>query len=600
MALGAGNLEVIDPVLADPDFCQDVTDSLRRAEVLDRVILHSGYSPAEVERLSREAGKRWSLVFIDGDHEGEAPRKDAEVVHRFSSKDAMIVLHDLSSPDVAAALSWLRAHSWDTYIYQTMQIMGVAVRGSAKPIIHLPDPSQRWTLPSHLASFPIIGETRRERLHRIVAAVEGRPPPELDAQSSGSSLDSLPQQDAAALDELLAYIPSGSHQADVLHAFDALQSKHLELQRRYTDLESRQQSITGNVERAQQEAAAAVERAQQEAAAAVERAQQEAAAAAAAQQNALHELGSVSRLFELLQRKYLDLLQKLGDAEIRHQTMIQQVNEARRDTAAAVSAHQEALNLLQTLNDTKYTDHALIPHVEDARREADAAVAAHEAEDQLRGAIRRFAFCIARRRVLFGLFRRLLIGRTQEVRRIVERMLRDHGIPHNLTHSATWLARPRAVFGLVRRRALVDTLSIQGYVALALERSFRLLPDSASVMPLSSGTAALRLMQVRLCDIQRWLERGAPIPDLSELQHLRMVISDLQQQFATAQGRVGELEEQIAKALGRVDELEEQIAKAQRRFAALEEAKLTDEKALLEADLTIARLRKSAVASPEI
>jgi hypothetical protein len=42
-----------------------------------------------------------------------------------------------------------------------------------------------------------------------------------------------------------------------------------------------------------------------------------------------------------------------------------------------------------------------------------------------------------------------------------------------------------------------------------------------------------------------------------------------------------------------VGELENQLRTAQKRFAALEAAKLADEKALLEADLTIVRLRKS-------
>jgi hypothetical protein len=124
-----------------------------------------------VVQLSEETGKRWSLVFIDGDHEGDAPRLDAEVVHRYAGEDAAILLHDLTSPYVATALAWLRDHGWTTAIYQTMQIMGIAVRGVVKPVAHLPDPRQRWTLPRHLASFPVIGETRGLRLRRIVTDI---------------------------------------------------------------------------------------------------------------------------------------------------------------------------------------------------------------------------------------------------------------------------------------------------------------------------------------------------------------------------------------------------------------------------------------------
>jgi hypothetical protein len=592
IALGAGNLEVVDPVLGDPDFRQDVADNLRRAGVLDRIVLHPGSSPAEVDRLSRESGKRWSFVFIDGDHDGEAPRLDAEVVHSYSSEDAMIVLHDLASPDVAAALSWLRAHGWDTYIYQTMQIMGVAVRGTARPIAHLPDPSQHWTLPSHLASFPVIGEGRRERLHRIVAAIEGRLPSAPGAQSSCSSLDSLPQEDARALDTLLAYVPSALYQTDLVCAFDALQSKHLELQGRFADLESIHKNIRGELARVQRESAAA----------------------AAARQDALYELTALSKLFELLQSKYLDLLKKLSNTELTHQTLIQQVSEARREAAAAASAHQtliqqvsearreaaaaasahcEVLNLLQKNTDSVRTHHALIARVEEVRREADAAAAAHAIEDHLRDAIRSFAFWMASKRILFGLSRRLVTGRTQEVCRIIEQMLRDHGIPHNLTPSAMWLARPRVVFGLARRRVLSDMTSVQGLVALALERSLGLLPDSAVATPLLSGTAALQLMQARLSEMLRWLEHGAPMPDSNELQHLRNLVGELQERIATAQRRLAVLEETKLVDEKAVSELREEIATTQRRYAALEEAKIADEKALLEADLTIARLRKT-------
>jgi hypothetical protein len=76
--------------------------------------------------------------FILFDHEGDTPRRDAEVVHRHAAQDAVVVLHDLVSPDVAAALAHLREQGWDTYLYRTMQIMGMAVRGGATPVDHVP------------------------------------------------------------------------------------------------------------------------------------------------------------------------------------------------------------------------------------------------------------------------------------------------------------------------------------------------------------------------------------------------------------------------------------------------------------------------------
>jgi hypothetical protein len=106
-----------------------------------------------VEQISQN--QKWSFAFIDGNHNGIAPTIDAEVVHRHAAPDAMIVFHDLTSPDVAGALAWLKVHGWRTHIYNTMQIMAVATRGNVQPIPHTPDPKQDWTLPDHLTSFPI-------------------------------------------------------------------------------------------------------------------------------------------------------------------------------------------------------------------------------------------------------------------------------------------------------------------------------------------------------------------------------------------------------------------------------------------------------------
>ena len=63
---------MIDPVLAEQAFLDDVASSLDRSGVLHQVRLHAGASPAMVEELSVSTGKCWSLAFIDGDHEDEA------------------------------------------------------------------------------------------------------------------------------------------------------------------------------------------------------------------------------------------------------------------------------------------------------------------------------------------------------------------------------------------------------------------------------------------------------------------------------------------------------------------------------------------------
>ena len=101
IALGMHSVDALDPVLADPATRQEITESLRRAGVDDRVSLVPLASPEGVERLATDTGKRWSFIFVDGDHAGDAPLVDAEVIHRFATADALILLHDLAAPEPA-------------------------------------------------------------------------------------------------------------------------------------------------------------------------------------------------------------------------------------------------------------------------------------------------------------------------------------------------------------------------------------------------------------------------------------------------------------------------------------------------------------------
>jgi predicted O-methyltransferase YrrM len=159
LARGGVTLDVIDPLLKQPEFKASVCDSLRAASVLASVNLVAGKSPDAVEQLAA-TGRRWALLFIDGDHDGTAPVHDAEVCARFAEDDALILFHDLASPDVAAGLRYLRHRGWKTLVYQTMQIMGVAWRGSVRPVDHVPDPAVAWELPRHLEDFPLCGARR--------------------------------------------------------------------------------------------------------------------------------------------------------------------------------------------------------------------------------------------------------------------------------------------------------------------------------------------------------------------------------------------------------------------------------------------------------
>ena len=149
-------LDVVDPNLANPDQHSAVDTALKR--IVDNpgsYTLHARFSPAAVSELaSYEASSKWSFAFIDGNHDGDAPRLDAEVVEPNCADDAMVVFHDLASPFVADGLRYFKeAGGWRTRIYNTMQIMGVAWRGSVEPVSYSPDPAAVADHIDHLSGF---------------------------------------------------------------------------------------------------------------------------------------------------------------------------------------------------------------------------------------------------------------------------------------------------------------------------------------------------------------------------------------------------------------------------------------------------------------
>jgi glycosyltransferase involved in cell wall biosynthesis/predicted O-methyltransferase YrrM len=155
LALAGVELDVIDPMLAQPEFYQSVSHSLQAAGVLDRVNLIPGYSPQAVIELATQ--RQWALIFIDGNHEAPGPLDDAIACAPLAAADAMILFHDLASPEVAAGLDYFKERGWNTLVYQTMQIMGVAWRGNVQPVTHQPDPQIDWELPVHLQHYEVSG-----------------------------------------------------------------------------------------------------------------------------------------------------------------------------------------------------------------------------------------------------------------------------------------------------------------------------------------------------------------------------------------------------------------------------------------------------------
>ncbi len=138
--LSAGiHLDVIDPRLTEDAHGPDVNASLSRVPTTGSFRLWAGFSPSIVEPVAALSDEPFSFAFIDGNHDGEGPRLDAEAVAPHCAETALIMLHDLVAPAVSSGLHWLGDNGWNVRVYNTMQVMGVAWRGDCQPVDHIAD-----------------------------------------------------------------------------------------------------------------------------------------------------------------------------------------------------------------------------------------------------------------------------------------------------------------------------------------------------------------------------------------------------------------------------------------------------------------------------
>ncbi len=156
VAAGLASLHIVEPKLREEEWRREFSAAVEGAGA-GRAILVPGESPAAVRELG-EHGARWSFAFIDGDHDGDAPTRDALACEPYLEPAAMVLFHDLVSPHVAAGLRALQARGWRVMVYQTAQMMGVAWRGDVQPVRHVPDPTQAWSVPRHIEGLPISPE----------------------------------------------------------------------------------------------------------------------------------------------------------------------------------------------------------------------------------------------------------------------------------------------------------------------------------------------------------------------------------------------------------------------------------------------------------
>jgi predicted O-methyltransferase YrrM len=145
-------LDVVDPALANPMIQQSVNDSLASAGLASAVTLYAAASPSAIDQIAK-SGVRWSLFFVDGNHEAPYPLFGTATAVEFAEPDAAMVFHDLASPDGAQALEYLVVRGWHVRVFHTAQIMGMAWRGDVAPPERQADPGFAWHVPKHVRKF---------------------------------------------------------------------------------------------------------------------------------------------------------------------------------------------------------------------------------------------------------------------------------------------------------------------------------------------------------------------------------------------------------------------------------------------------------------
>lgn len=152
--LAAGlRLDCIDPEFNTGNRTAQVTAALSQVEGGGAFRFYGGFSPDMLDEARAAEKAPWSFAFIDGSHDGDGPRNDARAVIPHLAKNAVVVFHDLTSPYVERGLYAMKAAGFETRLYVTMQVLGVAWRGKVSIPKHVRDPNTPPHLPKHLAKY---------------------------------------------------------------------------------------------------------------------------------------------------------------------------------------------------------------------------------------------------------------------------------------------------------------------------------------------------------------------------------------------------------------------------------------------------------------
>lgn len=160
MAIASLELDILDPILGNSEILQSITASINSAKevfgTISRITLVPGSGIGAIEDLGTQLQRHWSLIFIDSSLDVLSTLAMAIACEKYTEPNAAILFQNLVSQDVCQGFNYLKSRGWQTKIYQTVSIIGVAWRGKIEPVSHQSDPKIVWELPKLLKDYLVI------------------------------------------------------------------------------------------------------------------------------------------------------------------------------------------------------------------------------------------------------------------------------------------------------------------------------------------------------------------------------------------------------------------------------------------------------------
>lgn len=153
--LAAAGLKVdaVDPAFGDRERLEQVSGNLAEWVADSSIKLWPGSSPEILPAIAATADEAFGFAFVDGLHTDGGPIRDVQGLLPYLSDDALIVFHDLTFPDVANAVRFLKGKGWKLELYNTMQVMAAMYRDGVAPPAYAGDPNNPIALPPSMTEL---------------------------------------------------------------------------------------------------------------------------------------------------------------------------------------------------------------------------------------------------------------------------------------------------------------------------------------------------------------------------------------------------------------------------------------------------------------